>query len=451
VSHLQSNPRRAGPERTATQLAHAAKQRRFFNESRWHTVHANQQRTAFVPVHGITNPQLKFHVVDGDPSQTGAIGLSTLSGPHTFPDGVVRLYRYVRESVQLQNFLQLINTQSGAIEHTLTGLNIGIAWTQPTILKDGRVVIAEQSRVSLYAANLRQHFWTYTLADPSASNPAPVTNLPIYGAEELPDGKLLVPTGGGLLHIVDPQDGRLVSAFDLKWLGIKVDPRNPALYLVATPAIARNLLIFVVNEEVLLFNYRPGIGLIFRDRKSYGVGQISTTAPTIDISGRRVFFASFSSNDPDTPDCLHCFNFSRKSLAFRWSYCGPEAQAAGLEDVDQVSCTYNLNTGHVIFNNTRGVSTAFREVDCGGSICAEPAWQTPHAGNYIAAIAGTDNLVYTIDRDNAVLYALDGWTGNTVWSVDVPPATLINLKPLVVDDRVVYYDYPHGVFVLEQR
>jgi hypothetical protein len=55
-----------------------------------------------------------------------------------------------------------------------------------------------------------------------------------------------------------------------------------------------------------------------------------------------------------------------------------------------------------------------------------------------------------VDRENATLYALNGDNGAVVWSLPVPDTEKLNLKPVVIDDGVIYYDYPHGLYIIEQ-
>ena len=117
---------------------------------------------------------------------------------------------------------------------------------------------------------------------------------------------------------------------------------------------------------------------------------------------------------------------------------------------DILSNSYNKDTGLIIFNKTIGISTAFIEENCGDAFCPKIVWQTPHGGNYIIPIARKDNIVYSTDMDNLILYALNGDTGEPIWTMPIP-ASNGNIKPMIAVNDVVYYDYPSGLLAIEQN
>jgi len=52
--------------------------------------------------------------------------------------------------------------------------------------------------------------------------------------------------------------------------------------------------------------------------------------------------------------------------------------------------------------------------------------------------------------DNLILYALNGDTGEPIWTMPIP-ASNGNIKPMIAVNDVVYYDYPSGLLAIEQN
>ena len=415
------------------------------NASPWYTVHSNKQKTKCADVRGVFDPVELFHLLDG--SHDDAVGISVIGDASTFSDDIARYYRLV--SIGRTNYLQVINTQIGEVEYTLDNINWGARFTAPTVLSNGNIVVSDYGRVRVYTPDLKRRVWSRRFhdIDPQNSSEVPMLDMPMYGADELPDGRLLVPNGGGKIYIFGPRFGNVVARFDLDFLGIKIDPITQT-YLRCGPAFDGNLVFFVVYEEILLLKYVPGIGLVFRDRYHYGDNQLSSTTPCIDRAGKRVFFSSVPYDSPETPAFQYASNYDNEQFTLRWSQ-GPEVQPVDPNLPDILSNSYNKDTGLIIFNKTIGISTAFIEENCGDAFCPKIVWQTPHGGNYIIPIARKDNIVYSTDMDNLILYALNGDTGETIWTMPIPPGK--SIKPLIIANDVVYYDYPGGLYAIEQN
>ena len=420
------------------------------NPSPWYTSHGNKQKTKCANVRGVLDPVERFHLIDEN--ATFAIGVSVISNPSTFPDGIARYYRLVSR-INL-NYMQVINTQTGEIEYTLDDVNMGARITAPTVLSNGNVVVSDYFRVCMYTPGLRHRIWIRNFYDKPPEHRdiktehLPTWNMPMYGADELPNGRLLVPTGGGMIYILEQHSGKIISKFDLKSLGIKMDPIAQTC-LRCGPVYDGNLVFFVVYEEILLLKCVPDIGLVFQDRYHYGDNQLSSTNPCIDRKGKRIFFSSVPYDSPEAPGFQYALGYDKQKFTFRWSYSGPEVQPAP-DSRDQVSNSYNGDTGLIIFNGYKGISTAFIEETCGDGFCPKIVWQTPHSGNYLSAIASKDNIVYSVDMDNLILYALNGDTGEPIWTMPIPPGSK-NIKPMIAADDVIYYDYPGGLLAIEQN
>jgi len=416
------------------------------NASPWYTVHSNKQKTKCADVRGVFDPVELFHLLDG--SHDDAVGISVIGDASTFSDDIARYYRLV--SIGRTNYLQVINTQIGEVEYTLDNINWGARFTAPTVLSNGNIVVSDYGRVRVYTPDLKRRVWSRRFhdIDPQNSSEVPMLNMPMYGADELPDGRLLVPNGGGKIYIFGPQFGKVISRFDLDFLGIKIDPITKT-YLRCGPAFDGNLVFFVVYEEILLLEYISGIRLVLRDRYHYGDTQLSSTTPCIDKEGKRVFFSSVPYDSPETPAFQYALNYDNKTFTFRWSYSGPEVQPVDPNIPDQLSNSYNEDTGLIIFNRARGVSTAFIEENCGDNFCPKIVWQTPHRRNFLTAIAGKDNIVYSTDTGNLILCALNGDTGKPIWALPIRPGW--SRKPMIAADDVIYYDYPGGLLAIGQK
>ena len=414
--------------------------------SPWYTIHGNKQRTKWVYGRGVLEPVVRFH---HESSDNALLGVSVLSSASTFPDGIPRFYRMASVDNGSINYVEVINTQTGKVEYVARGFNLGFLLTSPTVLPNGDVVIADYGRIFMYTPDLRTRLWMRRLRDKEAGDDIRLVDLPITGAEMLPDGKLLVATGGGMVYILGRRFGNIISRFNLRTLDIKLDPQSRN-YLRNIPSFDRDLVFFVVYEEILLFRYVPRKGLFFLDRYHYGDNQLSSTTPCVDRIGKRVFFCSFPYDVPELPSYQYAISYENEKLSLRWSYSGPEVQPGVPERRDQVANTYNRTNGFVIFNNWGGVVTAFREVIDGDDVYPEVAWQTPHGANYATAVAGKDNIVYSGDMDNLLFYALDGDTGEPIWTMPLPGEHAIE-KIMVVADGVVYYDYSYGLYAIEQK
>jgi len=414
--------------------------------SPWYTVHGNKQRTKWVNGRGVLEPVVRFHYESSD---NAILGVSVLSSASTFPDEITRFYRLASVDNGKINYVEVINTQTGRVEYVADGFNFGFLLTSPTVLPDGNVVIADYGRISMYSPDLRRRLWTRRLRDQEPGSNVPLVDLPITGAEILPDSRLLVATGGGMVYIIGRYFGNIISTFNLRTLGIKQDPQNGS-YLRNIPSFDKNLVFFVVYEEILLFKYVPREKiLVFLDRYHYGDNQLSSTTPCLDRLGKRGFFCSFPYSFPELLSYQYAVNYKDEKLSLRWSYSGPEVQPGVPERRDQVANTYNRTNGFVIFNNWGGIVTAFREVINRDEVYPEIAWRTPHDDNYATAVAGKDNIVYSGDMENLLFYALDGDTGEPIWTMPVPGEHMI-AKIMVVDDGVVYYDYSNGLYAIEQ-
>ncbi|MBC8231394.1 hypothetical protein H8E77_17720 [bacterium] len=416
--------------------------------SPWYTIHGNKQRTKWVNGRGVLDPVERFHYESNDEA---ILGVSVLSSASTFPDEIPRFYRMASVDNGKINYVEVINTQTGKVEYVAGGFNFGFLLTTPTVLPNGDVIIADYGRIFMYTPDLKHCLWTRRLRDQEPGNDVPLVDLPMVGADILPDGRLLVATGGGMVYILGRRFGNIISKFNLRTLEppIKLDPQQQC-YLRNLPAFDRNLVFFVVYEEVLLFEYVPRERkLVFLDRYHYNDNQLSSTSPCVDRIGKRVFFCSFPYDNPELPSYQYAVNYENEKLSLRWSYSGIEVQPGVPERADQVANTYNRTNGFVIFNNWGGIATAFREVSDRNNVYPEIAWRTPHDDNYATAVAGKDNIVYSGDMENMLLYALDGDTGEPIWTMPVPGEHLI-AKIMVVDDGVVYYDYSYGLYAIEQ-
>ena len=250
-----------------------------------------------------------------------------------------------------------------------------------------------------------------------------------------------------MIYILGRRFGRVTSKFDLKSLGVKMDPIDQT-YLRCGPAYDGNLVFVIVYEEILLFKYVPIVGLVLQDRYHYGDNQLSSTTPCIDREGERVFFSSVPYDSPETPAFQYALSYENREFSLRWSYSGPEVQPGHPDIKDQASNAYNKTNGLIIFNSNRGISVAFQEEICGDSFCPKIVWQTPHGGNYLSAVAGIDNIFYSTDMDNQILYALNGDTGETIWTMPIPDRSF---KPIVISDGIIYYDHPNGLLAIEQK
>jgi hypothetical protein len=238
--------------------------------------------------------------------------------------------------------------------------------------------------------------------------------------------------------------GTLYDLFDLNMLNPPITPDPQfgwaGVLLRNAAAIDGRDIFLLVNGELIRLRYDPDSETLSLYERSRIPG-FSSSTPTLDVSGKRMFLVTFDPEHPEEPPMLRCFNYENRPIEERWSI---ETNIDFLESEDQLTVTYLPEQGIIVNNSLYGHLSAYIE---GSNGQPQQLWSTrdtigPDVAAYIASATQPDGILYFVENFSKTLYALDAETGSVLWSHEIPSQSI---KTPIPHQGKLYVDHNYGL------
>ena len=429
----------------------------FDDAARWAQLHGDGARTDAVLTAGIREqPTVLFSFDDPGPSP--------FSGPVVGPDHETslgtggKIYRVlgpgpvsfnpppgIEPIIGLTAAIQAIHPRTGQVLAERS-LNLGAFTTFAAVDKAGDVYVPDWGRLQKYSGGLVTQLWRYDfggLLNGFGAVPAGAITL-------LPDGNILLPFLSGHLVVLDVNSGQELFVEDLSQMTppIALDPQFgfAGVLLRNAVAIDGDQLFVLVNGELLRYAYDIDRKVLRRIERSDSLG-FSSSTPTLDIQGKRMFLVTFDPNAPDQPPLLRCFDYALVPMSLRWSV---PTRIDFLGSEDQLTVTFLPESGVIINNSLYGHLTAYIEKRDGQEVFGQELWSTsetigPEVAAYIASATEPQGTIYFVENFTRTLYALDAMDGRVLWSHEIPAQSI---KTPIPHKGVLFVDHAYGMVAL---
>jgi len=422
---------------------------------RWNQLHADGARTDSMNTPGLTGPpSLLFEITDTSPSP--------FSGPVVGPEhersfGVGgKIYRVLGpgpisfsppEGIEMvigtKSAVQVIDPETGEILNERK-FNLGAFTNFASVDSKGDVYFPDWGRLQKFSGGLTRQIWRTDFGGLLSG----FGDVPAATITFLEDGNILLPILSGLLMVIDSDDGAILSTFDLRHLNppILPDPQFAWAGLLFRNAVAIDgqQMLCLVNGEIIRLRYNPETLHLTTMERVSTMG-FSSSTPTLDIEGKRLFIITYDHTSPEIPPMLRCFDYSTLRMVEKWSI---ETNVDFLESEDQLTVTYLPDSGIIINNSLYGHLSAYQETSSGA---AEKLWTTadtigPEVAAYIGTATYPDGALYFVENYSRTLYCLDPQTGRPLWTYPLPSQSI--KKPIPNKGRL-YVDHNYGFLALE--
>jgi len=276
-------------------------------------------------------------------------------------------------------------------------------------------------------------------------------DVPAGGALELPDGNIALPLLSGEILLFDGDSGTLYDSLDLSRINppFLPDPQFGWAKVLLRNALAGDGKEFfaLVNGEILRFAYSSSKREIKLMERADSLG-FSSSTPTLDIKGKRLFIVTFDPNSEQERPMLRCFDYSTNPITHRWSI---ETDIGFTESEDQLTVTYLPAQKIIINNSLYGHLSAYKEEEREGGVHGVKLWTTRETigldvAAYISAATQPDGVIYFVENFSRTLYALDGETGEVLWTY---PLGYQSIKTPIPHKGRLYIDHNFGLIALQ--
>ncbi|MBW2255578.1 MAG: hypothetical protein JRI25_13400, partial [Deltaproteobacteria bacterium] len=339
--------------------------------------------------------------------------------------------------------VQVIHPLTGEILESRdfnAGLFQNFAATDPA----GNVVVQDIGRIQKFDQGLRERLWITDLT--SEVGEALLEATPAGSIGFTPDGSIVLPFLSGDIFVLDPVDGAVLSHIQLTHLDppVAADPQyGSGTYLRNAVAMDGDRLFFLVQGEMVVMDHRPtDHRLEVVDRAAYT--GFSSSTPTLDTAGRRLFLVSFEPDQPQRAPMLRCFDYASLPMSEKWAV---EAEIAVLDSEDQLTST--LVGDDLLVNNALYGSVSAYQIRSDGS-GADLLWDAKDTVGgepmmYIASASNDDRMLYVFDNATRTLYGLAADTGEVRWTY---PITAQSIKKPIPYRGTVLLDHNEGLVSL---